>query len=241
VKPGPVIAMVCLLGVGVWLVLQPTLQQARRIDPSAHRFELVLGSRDVMVEQRRAGDGFEYHFALREDLEDLGWIDAERFQRVVSEEMAAWETRPAVERRLLGFLNISDWLNFGWVAVGLAGQAAFFGRMLVQWVVSEKSRQSVVPELFWWLSFLGGVSLFTYFVWRTDIVGVLGQSTGVVVYARNLRLIRKQRRRDAAKASREPKRTDGSSGAPDQAPAEEGGALAASPGIEERTHAGISG
>ncbi|MEL7472603.1 MAG: lipid-A-disaccharide synthase N-terminal domain-containing protein, partial [Planctomycetota bacterium] len=65
-----------------------------------------------------------------------------------------------------------------------------------QWVVSEKKRQSVVPEAFWWLSLVGGAALFTYFVWRRDIVGVLGQSTGVVIYARNLRLIHKQRRRE---------------------------------------------
>ena len=66
---------------------------------------------------------------------------------------------------------------------------------MVQWVVSERSRVSTVPELFWWFSFVGGVSLFTYFVWRKDVVGVLGQATGVVIYARNLRLIQKQRRR----------------------------------------------
>jgi len=61
--------------------------------------------------------------------------------------------------------------------------------------VSEKQRESVVPEAFWWLSLVGGVFLFVYFVWRQDIVGVLGQSSGVVIYARNLWLIRKRRRR----------------------------------------------
>ena len=42
---------------------------------------------------------------------------------------------------------------------------------------------------------VGGVMLFSYFVWRQDFVGVLGQSTGIVIYARNLRLIYKHRRR----------------------------------------------
>ncbi|MEM8758571.1 MAG: lipid-A-disaccharide synthase N-terminal domain-containing protein, partial [Planctomycetota bacterium] len=91
---------------------------------------------------------------------------------------------------------ITGWGNAVWVLVGLGGQAAFFGRMFIQWVISEKRRQSQVPELFWWLSFLGGACLLTYFVWRVDVVGVLGQSTGVVIYARNLRLIQKQKRRD---------------------------------------------
>jgi lipid-A-disaccharide synthase-like uncharacterized protein len=31
--------------------------------------------------------------------------------------------------------------------------------------------------------------LFVYFIWRKDIVGIIGQSTGVFVYARNLLLI----------------------------------------------------
>jgi lipid-A-disaccharide synthase-like uncharacterized protein len=31
--------------------------------------------------------------------------------------------------------------------------------------------------------------LLVYFVWRRDIVGIVGQTTGVFVYARNLVLI----------------------------------------------------
>ena len=37
----------------------------------------------------------------------------------------------------------------------------------------------------------GGLGLFTYFVWRVDLVCGLVLSTSVVVYARNLRLIHK--------------------------------------------------
>ncbi|MEM7623636.1 MAG: lipid-A-disaccharide synthase N-terminal domain-containing protein [Planctomycetota bacterium] len=209
-KAGPVAAMIGLLAVGVWLVLQPALESGRRIDPDAHRFAVVLGAEDVRVEQRVASTGvYEYHFVGGER-EALGWISAASFEGEVAAVLEAWETRPAFGRTLLGFFNISSWVNFAWVAVGLLGQAAFFGRMMIQWVVSEKQRQSVVPELFWWLSLFGGVSLFTYFVWRTDIVGVLGQSTGVVVYARNLRLIRKQRRREqrALMTESEPVRAD---------------------------------
>jgi lipid-A-disaccharide synthase-like uncharacterized protein len=89
-----------------------------------------------------------------------------------------------------------------WVAVGFAGQMAFFGRMMIQWLVSEKQRKSVIPPLFWWLSLVGGVALFAYFAWRQDAVGVLGQTSGVVIYARNIRLIRKQRRREERAAVR---------------------------------------
>ena len=54
-------------------------------------------------------------------------------------------------------------------------------------------QRSEVPVVFWWLSLAGGLLLFVYFVWRKDPIGVLGQSTGVAVYARNLRLIAKER------------------------------------------------
>jgi lipid-A-disaccharide synthase-like uncharacterized protein len=57
----------------------------------------------------------------------------------------------------------------------------------------------VITPSFWWFSLLGGVCLFAYFVWRQDAVGVIGQSSGIVIYARNLRLIAKQKRREAGK------------------------------------------
>lgn len=197
-KPGPVVAMVALIFVGMWLVLQPTIARNERIDPTARRFEMTLGSREFAVEQRSSDDGlFEYHTKGLPSADDLGWIGSLRFEAVVAQELADWEKRPKLERTLLGFFNISSWLNFGWIAVGLLGQCAFFGRMMVQWIVSEKKRESVVPAVFWWMSLIGGICLFSYFVWRVDFIGVLGQSTGVVIYARNIRLIHKQKRRVA--------------------------------------------
>jgi lipid-A-disaccharide synthase-like uncharacterized protein len=65
--------------------------------------------------------------------------------------------------------------------------------MLLQWLVSERSRRSVVPVGFWWLSLLGASMLLVYFVWRRDIVGVVGQSTGWIIYGRNLWLIYRER------------------------------------------------
>jgi len=73
--------------------------------------------------------------------------------------------------------------------VGLSGQVLFTGRMLVQWVVSERSKRSVVPTAFWWMSLCGASMLVIYFIWRKDIVGVLGQCTGWTIYVRNLWLI----------------------------------------------------
>jgi lipid-A-disaccharide synthase-like uncharacterized protein len=91
--------------------------------------------------------------------------------------------------RLYRLFNIYTPIGFLWVALGFLGQALFTGRMVVQWVASERSRRSVVPVAFWWLSLGGASMLMVYFVWRTDIVGILGQATGWVVYSRNLYLI----------------------------------------------------
>jgi lipid-A-disaccharide synthase-like uncharacterized protein len=79
------------------------------------------------------------------------------------------------------------------VGLGFLGQALFTGRMLVQWLTSERQRRSVVPVAFWWLSLAGASMLLGYFVWRKDIVGVLGQGTGWAIYVRNLWLLYRPR------------------------------------------------
>jgi len=81
-----------------------------------------------------------------------------------------------------------------WLAVGLAGQVAFTGRFVVQWIASEREGRSVVPLLFWTLSIAGSLLLLAYAVYRKDPVFVLGQSAGLLVYLRNLHLIRRERR-----------------------------------------------
>lgn len=86
-------------------------------------------------------------------------------------------------------LNVSSPLGIVWVTIGLLGQVLFSGRMIVQWLVSEKAKRSVVPTAFWWMSLAGATMLLVYFLWRKDIVGVLGQGTGWMIYVRNLWLI----------------------------------------------------
>ena len=84
------------------------------------------------------------------------------------------------------------------LVVGLVAQAMFSARFLVQWVVSEKKRESVIPLAFWYLSLCGGMMLFCYAVMRKDPVIMLGQGTGIFIYSRNLYLIYRKRRDDAA-------------------------------------------
>ena len=97
------------------------------------------------------------------------------------------------------FINLSIeemvMLTFGFVA-----QALFAARFLVQWVKSEIGRKSVIPIAFWYFSFAGGSMMLIYAIWRKDPVFILGQTTGLVVYIRNLLLIHRERRLDMAAA-----------------------------------------
>ncbi len=79
--------------------------------------------------------------------------------------------------------------DYLWLGIGLLGQALFSARFLVQWIASERRRRSVVPLAFWYFSVGGGLTLLAYAIYRRDPVFILGQSAGLVVYARNLWLI----------------------------------------------------
>lgn len=83
-------------------------------------------------------------------------------------------------------------IQTGLLVLGFAGQALFASRFLVQWIVSERRGESVIPVAFWYLSIGGSVLLFTYAVLRRDPVFMLGQATGSIVYVRNLVLIRRK-------------------------------------------------
>ncbi len=80
-----------------------------------------------------------------------------------------------------------------WLGVGFLGQAMFSMRFLVQWLQSERQRRSIIPVAFWYFSILGGVTLLAYAIWRQDPVFILGQGAGLVIYARNLYFIRRER------------------------------------------------
>ncbi|MDI9817696.1 MULTISPECIES: lipid-A-disaccharide synthase N-terminal domain-containing protein [unclassified Legionella] len=83
--------------------------------------------------------------------------------------------------------------EYFWLAIGLLGQGIFSARFIVQWLVSEKEKKSIIPVAFWYLSLLGGVTLLIYSIYKQDPVFILGQSTGVFIYARNLYLIQRER------------------------------------------------
>ncbi len=112
----------------------------------------------------------------------MAWFDPREYAARLHEDYRA---RPRSYR----VMNISSPIGMAWVGLGLAGQLLFTGRMVVQWLASERHRRSVVPIAFWWLSLVGATMLLVYFTWRRDIVGVLGQAAGWFIYMRNLWLI----------------------------------------------------
>lgn len=87
-----------------------------------------------------------------------------------------------IENLILWFETHVDW----WTAFGLAGQMLFMSRFLVQWIASERVKQSVIPEAFWYFSLGGGLIVLTYGIQRDDLVIIMGQMFGIIVYTRNL-------------------------------------------------------
>jgi lipid-A-disaccharide synthase-like uncharacterized protein len=79
--------------------------------------------------------------------------------------------------------------------IGLAGQAIFGCRFIIQWIASERARKSVIPIAFWYISFLGGVLTLIYAFSIQEPVFILSQIGGTLIYARNLILIYRDRTR----------------------------------------------
>ncbi|MEO5573255.1 MAG: lipid-A-disaccharide synthase N-terminal domain-containing protein [Gammaproteobacteria bacterium] len=84
--------------------------------------------------------------------------------------------------------------NHIWLIIGFAGQALFSMRFLVQWFQSERQRRSIIPVEFWYFSLAGGLTLLAYAIHQTDPVFIVGQLTGLFVYARNLQMIFREKK-----------------------------------------------
>lgn len=85
-----------------------------------------------------------------------------------------------------------------WVLIGFLGQGLFTARFIVQWFKSEIVGKSVIPLAFWYFSVGGGLVLFAYAIHKQDPVFICGQGGGLIVYARNLFLINRERREKAS-------------------------------------------
>ena len=84
-----------------------------------------------------------------------------------------------------------------WEVVGFLGLVVFTSRFVVQWIVSERRRESVIPISFWYLSIVGSLLLLSYAFERRDPIFVLSYLFNGVIYLRNLYLIHRRRRAEA--------------------------------------------
>jgi lipid-A-disaccharide synthase-like uncharacterized protein len=96
---------------------------------------------------------------------------------------------------IVSWFGVDSGYEVAWIVIGLTGQLMFSMRFLIQWVASEREGRSIIPIAFWYFSIAGGMILLAYAIYRQDPVFIIGQSTGVFIYGRNLYLIHGERRR----------------------------------------------
>lgn len=80
---------------------------------------------------------------------------------------------------------MSNWIIYG---IGFLAQILFSGRLILQWLVSEKNKKVLTPSIFWKLSLLASFLLFVYGYLRDDFAIMLGQALTYFIYIRNLQL-----------------------------------------------------
>jgi lipid-A-disaccharide synthase-like uncharacterized protein len=80
-----------------------------------------------------------------------------------------------------------------WLIFGFIGQLMFTMRFIVQWVASERKKDSVIPVSFWYFSLAGGLIVLAYAIYRMDPVFILAYLPGNFIYLRNLYFIYKKK------------------------------------------------
>ncbi|MBX3387658.1 MAG: lipid-A-disaccharide synthase N-terminal domain-containing protein [Phycisphaeraceae bacterium] len=209
VKWEPAALMLLVLGLGFWLALGPASRPKFPVREGSTQVQIrVADTRGVLEAWRPSAESgpeeTEFRVFMKGGRGDVGSDggEVEPSRVYSSEEIREMFGERVLEaavalrgNRLFTMLNITSWVGVVWVGIGLLGQLAFSGRMLLQWFISERRRESIITESFWWFSLFGALMLFSYFVWRQDPVGILGQASGIVIYARNIRLIFKKKRR----------------------------------------------
>jgi lipid-A-disaccharide synthase-like uncharacterized protein len=83
--------------------------------------------------------------------------------------------------------KIPQWLLW----MGIIGQVLFTLRFVYQWIYSEKKKDSVLPMGFWIISLSGSLIIFIYAIIRKDPVLFAGHALGLIIYTRNIVIIKK--------------------------------------------------
>jgi len=81
-----------------------------------------------------------------------------------------------------------------WKVIGFMGNAVFFSRFFVQWYATEKRKQVVVPQAFWWLSLTGSLILLAYgLFYLHDSVVIFAYAFTWIPYIRSLVIHRRHK------------------------------------------------
>ncbi len=78
-----------------------------------------------------------------------------------------------------------------WEATAFVGEAIFGGRFILQWIISEIKKKSYIPTAFWYMSVIGSLILLVYSVHIEKPVLILAFALQILIYIRNLALIKK--------------------------------------------------
>jgi lipid-A-disaccharide synthase-like uncharacterized protein len=137
--------------------------------------------------------GFSVNFLIYLRNLELIYRDRSQAKRLQLRFVTACMIAGVVAYAILGpkvkLIHIHEGVLF-WYIWGLEGQACFNLRFLIQWLYSEVRKQSVVPPIFWYLSLIGSVVLLSYAIYRQDVVFIVGQAFGFIVYIRNIKLMK---------------------------------------------------
>ncbi|WP_299363308.1 lipid-A-disaccharide synthase N-terminal domain-containing protein [Winogradskyella sp.] len=85
--------------------------------------------------------------------------------------------------------SIPVWL----LILGIVAQIIFTLRFVYQWIHAERHKESTLPMGFWVLSLTGAALILTYAIIREDPVLFVGHLFGMIIYARNAYLMRRNK------------------------------------------------
>jgi lipid-A-disaccharide synthase len=87
-----------------------------------------------------------------------------------------------------------SWRDFLYYPLGLLPALFFSLRFIIQWLRSEKQKQSIVEPIFWKLSLAGNILSLTHYFIQIQYPFALAQSSNAVIAWRNLNLMQNKKK-----------------------------------------------
>ncbi len=119
----------------------------------------------------------------------------------------AWKNKPIIIRYiflftplllLVYYISLTNTSNLfkhedipvNLLLLGIAAQVIFSLRFVCQWIYSEKNKSALFPLSFWLISCSGSLLILIYAIYRKDPVLFIGHSIGILIYLRNIILLK---------------------------------------------------